>query len=172
VAAKRDPGVKMLRHAKAPKGFCVDCAVTKWLIHTYPANMIIDEAELGPAMLLLEVFRAPFSGLLDNFRPDARLDEIHWVNVVANWDLPWPKGSGQKTSNLNPCLSTDPKTPRRGQPGFFTGAAPACAEASAGRPVPQGPLTREELFRTNPELAKKVNAFFANLRRKQREGES
>jgi hypothetical protein len=75
-----------LRLAKVPEGVCANCAMTEFLVNTYPVNMIVDER--GPEMLLQPAVREAFvsSGVIQS--SDMHIDEVNWQTVVANWALP------------------------------------------------------------------------------------
>ena len=90
---------KILRHAKEPKGLCVNCAVHDWLRNTYPPNMQL--AESGPAILLIPHIQTLFAGIMKVGFADANPDEINWQLIVDNWELPFLKKV--KPSASNPC---------------------------------------------------------------------
>jgi hypothetical protein len=48
------------------------------------------------ARLLEPAFQAAFSTLLKNTYAQARVDDIDWHEVAANWDLPFRKRKGAK----------------------------------------------------------------------------
>jgi hypothetical protein len=100
-AERRNPDAQMLRLSKVPKGMCVNCAVTEWLMNTYPINMQIEE--MGYEALLNPGIQEMFGGLMESAKADARPDEINWELVVANWHLPL----NVKRSATNPYLPGD-----------------------------------------------------------------
>lgn len=100
-----NPDARLLRRSAAPKGYCVDCAATQFLMNTYPCNMLLDEQ--GPDALLHEAIQEQFAAILAVGLADARPDEIRWDRVVAHWDLPIKQVKG------NPMNPYTPAHPRR-----------------------------------------------------------
>lgn len=88
VAPGRTEEARLLRKAKEPKGYCVNCGVTLWLVNAYPINEIIEESPHGPEMLLHPHIQQQFGAIMRTGNADASLEEIDWEIVVANWHLP------------------------------------------------------------------------------------
>jgi hypothetical protein len=103
---KPKPGSKaqMLRLAKAPKGYCINCAVHDWIRHTYPINMQI---EANPKLLLVPHIQQMYAEIMRHQRADAMPDEINWEWIVEHWD--WPFDKPTKRTNTNPCNDADIK---------------------------------------------------------------
>lgn len=99
VSSPRNPGSKMLRRSKDPKGLCVNCAVHDWLRNTYPCNMLL--AQSGPKSLAYPHIQEQFANIMRIGLSDAIPDEICWGTIIENWDLPFPHKI--KPSNTNPC---------------------------------------------------------------------
>jgi len=99
VAGPRNPGAKMLRRSKEPKGMCVNCAVHDWLRNTYPCNILL--AQSGPGSLAHPHIQEQFVGIMKVGMADAMPDEINWNLIIENWDLPFPHK--MKPSATNPC---------------------------------------------------------------------
>lgn len=101
VASDRNPNAKMLRKSAVPKGLCATCAAHDWLRNTYPTNMILNESQHGPRILLSPSIREQFAEIMRGQNADAKPDEINWNLMIENWDLPWPHGAA-KDNPLNP----------------------------------------------------------------------
>ena len=101
VASDRNPNAKMLRKSAVPTGLCATCAAHDWLRNTYPTNMILNESQHGPRILLSPSIREQFAEIMRGQNADAKPDEINWNLMIENWDLPWPHGAA-KDNPLNP----------------------------------------------------------------------
>ena len=107
---------RLLKRAKVPRGICVNCAATEWFqsidivrelmnnprcracgkrkADTYdrhrqcacPAPRFAAPQEI----VMLPQVQAIFAQILAAGNADAKPDEIDWLEVAANWDLPWP----------------------------------------------------------------------------------
>jgi hypothetical protein len=135
VAPDRNPEAKLLRKSAVPKGVCVNCAATEWLMNTYPCNMLLDQS--GPEHLRHPAIQEQFAAIMASGMADARPDEIDWEAVIANWDLPIQL----KGSAINPYTPTHPR--RAPKPDYRP------------RPSPRklGPITSiEELNEIEPGL--------------------
>jgi hypothetical protein len=112
VAPDRNPDARLLRKSAVPKGLCVDCATTEWLLNTYPCNLLLDQS--GPDVLRHGAIQEQFAAIMISGNADARPDEINWERVIANWDLPVKQ---VKKNPLNPYRPTHPKrAPRTSYP--------------------------------------------------------
>jgi hypothetical protein len=89
---KINPGgnrdARPIRYSHSGKGYCLNCAVTQFLMDTEPLGMLLERG--GPEMLRLEHVREQFGRILEAGACDANLDEVDWDLVVAMWDLPFP----------------------------------------------------------------------------------
>jgi hypothetical protein len=152
VAGARNPDAEMLRASAAPKGLCVDCAATEWLINTYPLNLHFDEN--GPEHLRHPQIQEQFAEMMRVAKADARPDEIDWERVIANWDLPVQVVKGNPR---NPYTPTHPKRAARREyrppnPGIKT----------IGE---MGPITSiEEMNAISPGLGDEFRAAVRGLR--------
>lgn len=109
VAEPSNPKAELLRRSKEPKGVCLDCATTEWLMNNYPGNMLLDRN--GPKVLLQPPFQQRFGQIMQAGNADAPLDEIDWERIVANWELPVYI---DKKNPLNPYTPTHPKRAEKG----------------------------------------------------------
>lgn len=100
VAGPRNEDARMLRRSREPKGYCANCAATEFLINTYPVNMLIEQSEHGPKMLLDEHVQQQFAAIMEAANADADPREIDWNELVRNWDLPFK--NPPKPSATNP----------------------------------------------------------------------
>jgi hypothetical protein len=108
VAGDRNPDARLLRKSAVPKGYCVNCAVTQFLLNTYPCNMLLDEN--GPGALRVLALQEQFADIMRVGMADAHPDEIDWEAVIANWDLPVKV----ERSATNPYMPRHPKrAPKR-----------------------------------------------------------
>lgn len=105
VGATKPSTAKMLRRAAKPKGVCNNCAVSEWLANTYPVNMIIEESQHGPAVLLFQPIQEQFTAIMKG-NSDMEPGEINWQTIVNNWSLPLTV----KLSNSNCHLPGDSVT--------------------------------------------------------------
>lgn len=99
VSGPRNPGAKMLRRSKEPKGLCINCAVHDFLRNTYPCNMLLSQS--GPESLAHPHIQEQFAGIMRVGLADALPDEIDWNLIIENWDLPFPHKI--KPTSTNPC---------------------------------------------------------------------
>lgn len=81
------PEARLVRRAKTPVGHCASCAVANWIQHTEPIKSLI--AAKGPSILLDRVVVDQMAEVLKAGCSDASPQEIDWVSVVINWDLPF-----------------------------------------------------------------------------------
>jgi hypothetical protein len=82
----------MLRHAKVPKGNCINCAVAEWFVVTG----LRETTE--PKELLLPHIQTPFAVIMKMSKADGTPAEINWSKVVANWSLPFHTGKRKPES--------------------------------------------------------------------------
>jgi len=68
------------------------------MVNTYPVNMIIEESEHGPSLLLYPHIQEQFVVIMRSGNADMIPEEIDWELVVKNWALPLKV----KTSPMNP----------------------------------------------------------------------
>lgn len=94
VAETQTPGATMLKHAAAPHGDCINCAVAGWF-----ARMGLRETT-DPRGLLLPEARARFADVMRTGDADAHVGEVDWKHVVAHWHLPFRSGPGGKAQAL------------------------------------------------------------------------
>ena len=88
-----NPGARLVRHSKTPVGYCASCAMTDWLQNIggdgtgEPLRSILKAK--GPAILLDRRVIDQMARVLRAGCADAKPQEIDWVSVVINWDLPF-----------------------------------------------------------------------------------
>lgn len=87
VHGQRNPEAKVLRKSAVPKGFCVCCAAAHFLQHgPEPMRSLITRS---PTSLRHPQVQAQFGAILESGMSDARLLEIDWQKVLADWALPF-----------------------------------------------------------------------------------
>ncbi len=112
VADTSNAEARLLRHATEPHGLCVNCGATQWLkenVGEVIANQRCRKCDKhresygrrGCAcsepdfpgiddILRLEHIQKTFAQLMAVGKSDAKPDEIDWLEVIANWELPFP----------------------------------------------------------------------------------
>ena len=80
---------KMLKRGKTAKGYCVNCALHDWLRNTYPANLILAGMRNPAETLRLDHIQQQITGIMKAGLADACPDEINWLEIIWNWDLPF-----------------------------------------------------------------------------------
>jgi len=94
VRCRRQPGnpeARLLKHT-TDNGYCVNCATTRW----FQGLAIVNDRGRGEKPFDPECFRLPhvqsqFSAIMAAGNADAKPAEIDWLEVIANWHLPFPK---------------------------------------------------------------------------------
>ena len=84
---KAQSNAKMLKRGKTVRGYCVNCAVHNWFRNTYPINLTF--TTLDPETLRLEYIQQQFANIMRAGNADANPDEIDWLEIIWNWNLPW-----------------------------------------------------------------------------------
>ena len=73
-------------------GLCVNCCATEFLqsldVINDPGK---DQPAFDPECLQLPHIQKQFAAIMSVGKADARPDEIDWLEVIANWYLPFPK---------------------------------------------------------------------------------
>ena len=100
---KPQSNAKMLKRGKTAKGYCINCAVHDWFRNTYPINLIF--TTLDPETLRLEHIQQQFAGMMKAGNSDANPDEIDWLEIIWNWDLPFK--DKVKATATNPMSQAD-----------------------------------------------------------------
>jgi hypothetical protein len=94
VRCKRRPGnpeARLLKHTTSD-GYCVNCAATEFLQGLAVVNdRSPKDKPFDPGCFRLPHVQAQFAVVLVAGNSDARPDEIDWLEIMANWDLPFPK---------------------------------------------------------------------------------
>ena len=90
-----DPRARLLRIAEGPIGYCLNCAVTEWFLSVEPLCDIIKRD--GIEGLKLPHVQQQFAAVMRAGFAQATPDQIDWLEVVANWDLPFPKKKSRKS---------------------------------------------------------------------------
>ena len=93
---------KLLKRGSKAKGLCVNCAVHDWFRNTYPVNLMF--TTLNPKVLRLEHMQEQFAGIMKAGNADANPDEIDWLEIIWNWDLPFK--DKVKATATNPASQT------------------------------------------------------------------
>ena len=83
-----NPDARLLR--QAAKGYCVNCAVTEVFQGTEVLQSLI-ELQGGPEALRYEHIQQQFANVMRVGLADAFPDEIDWLEVIANWELAFPR---------------------------------------------------------------------------------
>lgn len=86
VTGPASPEATLLRLSEEPKGVCVNCCVTEFLMNSYPLNMQLED--YGPEILLHPGMTEQFTPLMQVHHAQANPEEINWELVVRNWHLP------------------------------------------------------------------------------------
>lgn len=79
---------KILKRSSKHKGLCIGCAVHDTLRHLYPANLIL--ARSGPKAFMLPEMQRMFYDIVQSASTDAAYEEIDWMAMIRNWELPFP----------------------------------------------------------------------------------
>lgn len=85
--------------AAAERGMCSSCMVQWLLLSVGPVRSMFETGTLMPEIFLNDEWRETtlrplMAGLLSHTQ--MREDSIHWLDVVMNWNDPWPKGREPK----------------------------------------------------------------------------
>lgn len=91
VAQERQADAKMLRKAKTAEGVCLNCSVAEWF-NTYDVRRLVPD----PAALRLPHVQVQFGTLMRVGLSEAKLEDIDWEHVIANWDLPFKTRAGRR----------------------------------------------------------------------------
>lgn len=88
---------KLLRHTTSDIGYCVNCGTTSFLM----SLDVISSSGRGakpfdPECLRLPHIQEQFIAVMAAGKADARPDEIDWLEVIANWHLPFPEKRGHR----------------------------------------------------------------------------
>ena len=112
---------RLLQYADKPEGYCVPCAVTAWFKTFDQLSEIMDNPRCQSCggyrkdhygakicrcdkpkmstpqeMISLPHVQAIFAQILAVGHADVTPDEIDWLEVAANWDLPLPEKPRRK----------------------------------------------------------------------------
>jgi hypothetical protein len=82
----RNPDARLLRRSAVPVGHCASCAMTNFLQHMEPLATVLETK--GPEILLDRRVVDQMANILAAGCADAKPQEIDWVSVVINWELP------------------------------------------------------------------------------------
>lgn len=95
----RPPGenARLLRRSATPVGYCAACALANWIQNDPLSDSIryVIERKGGPVCLLDRQVIDQMTNVLAAGFADANPQEIDWVSVVINWDLPFTKAARQ-----------------------------------------------------------------------------
>ena len=89
-----NPDARFIRLADKPSGYCLNCVVTKFFKTSEMTDAMQCSRKIEPG--LPEAFRLPhiqecFASVLRVGLSDADPKDIDWLEVIANWALPFPK---------------------------------------------------------------------------------
>jgi len=84
-----NPDARPFRRARS--GLCPDCAVTNFLLCPELEALRIGLLREGIKTLKNPNIQAQFAEILRVGGSEMNPDEIDWDNVIAQWNLPWPK---------------------------------------------------------------------------------
>lgn len=121
IATEQTPDARLLRKSLTAEGFCVNCCLTEWLQITEPINDLLRSPRCRTCggmkypkvfdkmcfcqppqfpsigeMLDMPQIRECIGQLLLAGKSDAKFGEIDWLEVAANWDLPFPKAKRKR----------------------------------------------------------------------------
>jgi hypothetical protein len=117
VGSPPNEDARLLKRATVAQGVCVNCAVTAWFQTIEPIREIMGNPRCQTCgkqksneydrhrqctcakpkfhtpqeIVALPHVQAIFAQILAAGNSDAKPDEIDWLEVAANWDLPMPK---------------------------------------------------------------------------------
>ncbi len=88
---------RLLQYTTSDFGLCVNCGVTEFLqsldVIRTPGR---GAAPFDPQSLRLEHVQRQFTAIMSAGKADARPNEIDWLEVIANWSLPFPRRPSRK----------------------------------------------------------------------------
>lgn len=83
---------RLLHYTTSDFGFCVNCGVTEVL---QSLDVIASPGRgakpFDPECLRLPHVQKQFEAIMVSGKSDARPHEIDWLEIIANWSLPFPK---------------------------------------------------------------------------------
>lgn len=77
---------------RAQKGLCENCAVTQFLLCDDLEAMRMGLLRNGIEVLKTPNIQEQFGKMLEVGQSELAVEQIDWDTVIAQWDLPWPKG--------------------------------------------------------------------------------
>jgi hypothetical protein len=94
------PSARLLRYSLDSVGFCVNCAATEFLqgLHIISYQRPGDKP-FDPKYFRLPRVQSHFAAILLSGKADAKPEEIDWLEVAANWHLPFPKLRRKRKKN-------------------------------------------------------------------------
>jgi len=84
---------RLLQFAKAPKGFCGDCAVTQWLKTMPPICDMLARSPEKVQWLRDPGMRLQFARMMLAGNADLPSGHINWDRAVEMWERPFPKNA-------------------------------------------------------------------------------
>ena len=76
----------------ASKGLCADCAVTQLFLSADFEALRIGILKNGIEVLKEPPIQRQFAKILRTGQSDLQSEEINWDRIIAQWDLPFPRG--------------------------------------------------------------------------------
>ncbi|MCE5277168.1 MAG: hypothetical protein ABFD92_16695 [Planctomycetaceae bacterium] len=103
-----DPKARLLMLSEGPHGLCVNCAVTDFFKNEkYGVSLeqVMRGSDLDgptdpaacPKALALPHVQKQFSEVLRVGCAQVSPDDIDWLEIIANWHLPFPKKKGKRS---------------------------------------------------------------------------
>lgn len=97
VKQKGNAEARLLKFTTSDFGLCVNCGITAFL---KSLDVIASPGRNGkpfdPECFRLPHIQRQFAPVLSAGKADARIEEIDWLEVIANWELPFPKKPRKK----------------------------------------------------------------------------
>ena len=94
VAGGSDPKARLLQLSETATGFCINCGVADFMRSTPVLADIIERN--GVQGLRHWTVQAQFAAVMKAGGAQVVPDQIDWLEVIANWELPWPKPRGRR----------------------------------------------------------------------------
>ena len=90
--AAGNPEARLLAYSLSDHGFCLNCAVTEFLqnLDVIRDSMILLKKPFDPAAFRLTHVQQQFFQIMAAGNADAKPTDIDWLEVEANWHLPFP----------------------------------------------------------------------------------
>ncbi len=99
-----NPEARLLTHTTDDFGFCGNCAATEFLkgLAVIGDRSRFEKKPFDPECFRLPHVQVQFAQILTTGNADTKPEEIDWLEVIANWHLPFPKLRRRKKRKENP----------------------------------------------------------------------